>query len=327
MDGAGSARLSIALCTCNGDRFLGAQLDSIRRQSRLPDELVACDDYSTDDTMAQLEAFAGAAPFAVRVHRNSVRLGTTRNFEQAIALCQGDIIALADQDDVWQPDKLATLAQLFAANPALGLAFSDALLVNEALTPTGQRLWQTLPFPPVQQRRFDQGEGPQLLMRYNVVTGSACALRASLRPQVLPIPAPWEHDAWIGILVASLAETRTVAAPLLLYRQHGGQQVGARQRTLTHEVRAALRRNVTDFERRLTCFQNLAERLEGLQGQLREPALLEAVRGKIVHSQAQLRLRRASRLARPLLALRELLTGHYHRYGRGLKSFAADALL
>ncbi len=88
-------------------RCLEPQLASLLAQTRLPDELVACDDGSTDGTVSILEAFARRAPFPVRIERNDVRLRSTRNFEKAIGLCTGDLIATSDQDDVWLPEKLA----------------------------------------------------------------------------------------------------------------------------------------------------------------------------------------------------------------------------
>src|SRR5258706_6945784 len=97
---------SVAMCTCNGAAYLADQLESIAAQSRLPDELVVRDDASVDDTPAVIQAFAARAPFPVRFERNADRLGSTRNFDGAIAACTGDLIALSDQDDVWHQDKV-----------------------------------------------------------------------------------------------------------------------------------------------------------------------------------------------------------------------------
>jgi glycosyltransferase involved in cell wall biosynthesis len=72
--------LSVAMCTYNGAIFLPAQLESIARQERLPDELVIGDDCSTDDSVAVLEAFADRAPFPVRLHVNDHNVGSTKNF-------------------------------------------------------------------------------------------------------------------------------------------------------------------------------------------------------------------------------------------------------
>src|ERR1700751_2230018 len=101
--------ISVALCAYNSSRYGEEQLESIASQSRLPDEVVICDDDSVDDTPSILERFRKEAPFDVRIHRNETNLGVTRNFEKAIALCSGDIIALSDCDDVWRGDKLERL--------------------------------------------------------------------------------------------------------------------------------------------------------------------------------------------------------------------------
>ena len=87
-------RISVAMCTYNGGRYLQEQLESIALQSRLPMELVVCDDQSTDDTISILKRFQSEAPFTVKVVRNSQRLGSTQNFDQAIGLARGDLIAL-----------------------------------------------------------------------------------------------------------------------------------------------------------------------------------------------------------------------------------------
>src|SRR5690242_1846918 len=99
-------RISVAMCTFNGARFLPEQLESITAQTRLPDELVICDDRSADESLEIIRAFLDRPPFTVRLEINERNLGSTKNFEKAIGLCQGEIIALADQDDVWFPQKL-----------------------------------------------------------------------------------------------------------------------------------------------------------------------------------------------------------------------------
>src|SRR5580704_19315016 len=92
-------RVSVALCTCNGGRFLAEQLQSIASQTRLPQELVICDDASTDDTVSMIQGFSRTAPFPVKLFQNAERPGPAKNFDKAIRLCEGEIIFLCDQDD------------------------------------------------------------------------------------------------------------------------------------------------------------------------------------------------------------------------------------
>lgn len=123
-------KVSIAMCTYNGQRFLAQQLQSFLDQTVQPDELVVCDDVSSDDSVAVVEAFAARAPFAVRVFRNPQNLGYIRNFEQAIAQCTGGLVFLCDQDDVWDPRKIEKLRDVFVAEPQVGLVLHDFVRVN-----------------------------------------------------------------------------------------------------------------------------------------------------------------------------------------------------
>src|SRR5688500_9098173 len=97
-------KISVAMCTYNGAQFLRTQLESIIAQSRAPDEIVVCDDCSTDETRALLKQFAAESLVPVSLHFNEQNLGSVRNFEQAIRMCNGNVIALSDQDDVWHRD-------------------------------------------------------------------------------------------------------------------------------------------------------------------------------------------------------------------------------
>lgn len=113
------AKISIAMATYNGERFIRHQLDSFVRQTLLPLELVICDDGSTDSTLSIINNFARSAPFPVVIVHNSRRLGYTANFLQAARMCQGELIAFSDQDDEWLPQKLARVFQASQKSDAL----------------------------------------------------------------------------------------------------------------------------------------------------------------------------------------------------------------
>ncbi|HXM46530.1 MAG TPA: glycosyltransferase family 2 protein [Pyrinomonadaceae bacterium] len=222
-----SVKLSIAMCTYNGAAYLSEQFESLATQTRVPDELVVCDDSSTDKhTREMVEAFARRAPFAVRLFINKQNLGSKRSFELAIRRCRGEIIFLCDQDDVWREDKLAVIERAFLSSPQTGLVFSDAEVGDENLVKLGS-LWQN--FSEDSQADLEAGRAFHALLRRNLVTGATLAFRSNLRRLVLPIPTDtsFQHDAWIALIIAAVARVTFISEPLIKYRQHPGQQIGA----------------------------------------------------------------------------------------------------
>ena len=267
-----SYRVSVALCTYNGAAYLQEQLASIAGQHHPPWELIVCDDGSGDATAAIVETFAAAAAFPVHLHRNPVNLGSTRNFDQAIRLCTGDIIALSDQDDVWLPEKLTKLTAPFVADPQVGLVFSDAEIVSADLTPLGMNLWTFAQFTEERQRLFRAGRAFESQLAHNVVTGAAMAFRADLRPLVLPVPDDTHliHDGWIALVAALVSRLVFLPERLLLYRQHPGQQLGvlnhARPRLLPRSHYLAHIRQLAAVCERLCLCQGLPREKKAFAG-------------------------------------------------------------
>jgi hypothetical protein len=218
-------RISVALCTYNGERFLPEQLASIGKQTRLPDELVVCDDRSMDRTMEILRAFAASVSFPVKIVQNTANLGSTRNFEHAIRLCEGDLIALSDQDDIWYPNRLQRSEQEFLAHPQAGLIFSDADLIDEEDRPLGKTLWQRLGFVGKLNRDLLAGRF-LVLAKHRFVTGATVMFRADLRDHFFPIAEGWIHDEWISLIAAAFSDLKPIDQPLIRYRIHSSQQVG-----------------------------------------------------------------------------------------------------
>jgi glycosyltransferase involved in cell wall biosynthesis len=316
-------RISIALCTYNGARFLEPQLDSFTAQTRHPDELVVCDDGSTDDTLAILERFAAKAPFAVRVHRNEARLGSTKNFEKAIGLCTGDLIATSDQDDVWLPDKLSLSEAAIDAQPGRGLVFSNANVVDDELRPLGHDLWEAIHFGAWRRWHVRRGRAFRVLLRQWVVTGATMMFRAEHRARVLPIPANWVHDGWIAFIIGALAPIGFVDRATILYRQHAAQQIGGKKlgwRELYELAREVGRTHFRlDYER----FSLARERLRALVDGNR----LALIDRKVVHQKRRLDIAESpSRWQRVRWTLDELLRWGYQRYSPATTHFIKDLL-
>jgi len=322
-----TGRISVAMCTYNGAANLGEQLAGIAGQTRPPDELIVCDDGSTDESVRIVEDFASQAPFAVRPVANETNLGVTKNFEKAVGLCTGDVIALSDQDDVWMPEKLARIESTFENHPAAGLVFSDAECVDADLHPLGYRLWPSVYIGPRQLKRVRAGGTFDLLLTHNIVTGATAAFRSRYREMLLPIHEGWVHDGWIALLISAVADVIAIDEPLVKYRQHASQQIGAREPTLTGQFRHARTMQLEYFTREHGNFAAALDRLKAQTAFTPRPGAIEGLAAKERHYRARMRMRQVGRLRRIPLIARELLTGRYFRYSINAKAIPQDVFL
>lgn len=201
-------QVSVALCVHNGARFLAAQLDSILAQRDVTLEVVAVDDASTDASLALLEDYA-RRDGRIRVHRNPATLGITRSFERAMSLCTAPFLAPSDQDDVWAPDKLATL--LAAIGPA-DLAYGDSAYIDEAGQPSGRRISDDLDML--------HGREPLKFAFANSVSGHALLVRRSLFEEARPLPAELYYDWVLALFAAARGGVVYVERPLVQFRRH-----------------------------------------------------------------------------------------------------------
>jgi glycosyltransferase involved in cell wall biosynthesis len=209
--------ISIAMATYNGERFLEEQLRTLGEQVKLPDEVVVCDDGSTDRTPEILAQFAKRAPFPVRLVINDQRLGWRENFLKAASLCTSDYIAFCDQDDVWLPDKLSVVSRYLDSDRCILLQHGYRLIDDD-----GNFISDDI--------KYAQA-GREVLWRINF--GFSQVFHRSL----LEFSHLWElsvdifadarmgHDNWIAFL-GSLFDTLVIDDVLVYYRQHNTNVVG-----------------------------------------------------------------------------------------------------
>jgi glycosyltransferase involved in cell wall biosynthesis len=322
--------MSVAMCTYNGADFLPAQLASIAEQTRQPDELIICDDASTDGTRALLESFARTASIPVSVHFSDQNTGSVKNFERAIGLCTGDVIALCDQDDVWRKDKLALVEQAFQRNDATGLVFSDAEIVDENLNPLHRKIWEAVGFDAHKQKLIRTGKSLDVLITGWTVTGATMAFRSAYIDLALPVPTniAMIHDGWIALTIAAVTGVDFIEQPLIKYRQHERQQVGvpttanapAERGIQALEIALRRRYSAADLHQILSV---LEERLQTQRNTFDCRRALAFVSDYSLHLDVRANLPR-KRLSRVPRILRELLTWRYHEYANGFKSAAKD---
>ncbi len=206
--------ISIALCTYNGSRYIAQQLQSIIKQTVQPDEIIICDDQSTDNSViiakSVLEKWNGRWQIIV----NEKNLGFRKNFQKAILLCQGDIIFLSDQDDVWDKRKIEIMLQAFEDKNVI-LAFHDAELVDENLKQLYPSFWKTMNFDPT----LFQNNDFRIVFLQNVMQGAACCFRKELFYKAIPFPVDVIHDEWLLLIGLCEGKVVPVSKALLKYRQ------------------------------------------------------------------------------------------------------------
>lgn len=322
-----SNRLSIAMTTFNGGRYLPAQLASFAAQSRLPDELIACDDGSTDDTVELLKTFAKSVPFTVRVVCNPHNLGHERNFAQAIDLCSGDIIFLADQDDAWNSEKLAIVERAMDADPGALLLVNDVMITDGSLVPTGRTvLGQT------------RAAGVLGANAKSLTLGCATAFRSRLRRLVSPIPPlDYGHDSWIHDFTEVLGGRRVLVQVLQLYRRHDENVSnwafnGTARASPLVVMRPSSGRDLSgEYAKRQGALCLMRDRVEGLgregfaqigAGRSYDETLAHLARA-ITAVERRSEVFKRGAFGRKLLALRLLGAGDY-RFFLGWRSFAKD---
>ena len=198
------------------------------------EEIIVTDDGSTDATLAILRSHA-AADRRLKILVNETRLGVVRNFEKAIRLVRCPWVALADQDDVWVPDKLARLCEAWDGT---------AVLLHHATHKFSGKVPGALRSPAGERRKFTGDDVRRLLYR-NSIVGHTTLVRADVAKKLTPFPRDVPHDWWIGVGAAVLGSVQYVDEFLVCYRIHAHNAyhpAGSRFRRLReeHELRLNL---------------------------------------------------------------------------------------
>lgn len=312
--------ISIALCTYNGQDYLSEQWKSLLAQDQLPDEVIICDDQSTDNTWVLLQELAAQAPFEVRLVKNPVQLGYNKNFEKALSLCTGDLIFICDQDDYWLPAKIRTLTDYMQANPETQVAFNNARVVDEELKDLHKFFWKQVRFDELAKARWKAGEAMNVMLEGNRMMGCATVIRRSFLATLLPIPASvpgYIYDGWLALVAAACNVIDFIDQPLQFYRIHTHQQVGVTPGEVPPRVRLRDRFS-RDRTIKLQPLVNQRTKLETIYQLLKDrlPASapgLEQLRKQLEHYIVRSTLP-TNRLARLKPVFQHIQLGNYQRY-------------
>jgi glycosyltransferase involved in cell wall biosynthesis len=220
-------KISVALCTYNGESYISQQIDSVlNQQGIVPDEIVVCDDKSSDETLKILNNYKILHPNIFKIYSNEINLGSTKNFEKAILLCSGDYIFLSDQDDVWKINKIQQILSVFREHPDAEGVFSNADLIDEVSKPIKNlTIWESVFFfekelsKPLDFFNIISKNG-------NMVTGATLCIKSSIKSFIFPFTDDILHDEKIAIQLALRKSLFYATENLISYRLHAKQQIG-----------------------------------------------------------------------------------------------------
>ncbi|MPL79122.1 hypothetical protein SDC9_24997 [bioreactor metagenome] len=209
-------KISIAIATFNGEKYIKDQLDSIYTQTLIPDEVIVVDDCSTDRTISILNEYKNT--YGLKLYINNKNLGLNRNFEKAISLCTSDYIMLCDQDDVWFNHKIETTYNKIKAveNNKPTLVSSNCIDVDSNLKPIA-----------INKNLKDADSYATTLLGHHS-QGCTLMMNKMLVNKILPFPSDVEYiyDLYIGLTAAMIGNKYYIGEPLMFYRHHTSNVLG-----------------------------------------------------------------------------------------------------
>ena len=200
-------KISIALASYHGEKYILEQLESFANQSRIPDELIVSDDCSSDDTIKLIEQFSRNAPFEVKIFQNKTNLGYSQNFNNALLKTSGDLVFLSDQDDVWFNNKIECITKIAYSSKSL-LIMNDAEITDAHLNPTGITKLSQI-------KDFERDES-------KFVMGCCAAIKRELLDFALPVDKDFPaHDTWLAWHAEFMNLKKIIPEVMQYYRRHG----------------------------------------------------------------------------------------------------------
>jgi glycosyltransferase involved in cell wall biosynthesis len=238
--------VSIALCTYNGERFLREQLDSIINQSYPNIEIIAVDDCSSDKTVEILREYAEKHLF-IKVFSNTENLGYIKNFEKAMRLCNGPLIALSDQDDIWSSEKIERQVQAIGNNV---LIYHDSEFIDQKGKSLNKYMSDVM--------NLYRGDEPEVFLFFNCISGHSVLLKKELLEKMLPFPDAYFHDWWMGYVATNAGSIDYLSEALVKYRQHENTDTNILKRERVKREKTAIKPSEL-YKRKVQWLKSCAE--------------------------------------------------------------------
>ena len=208
-------KVSVAMASYNGQKFIAEQIDSILMNLGKEDELIISDDGSIDKTKTIIKGFKDKRITLI----DGPQKGTKQNFANAIMHCSGDVIFLADQDDIWSKNKVSRILDVFQET-GCNLVVHDC----EVFDSTSGKI--------IEKSFFDWRKSRIGIIKNiwkNSYIGCCMVFKKEMKKYFLPIPECVKmHDQWIGVICEKYGKNIFLPEVLLKYRRHDNNQVGTK---------------------------------------------------------------------------------------------------
>lgn len=253
--------ISVALTTFNGENFIQQQIESILNQSMNVDEIVVCDDGSSDDTVKILKKYP------VRLFQNEQNLGYQLNFKKAISLCSGDYIFLCDQDDIWEPQKVEQMINQMKIHPNIHVLASSFQYIDSNNQPISIKKGRNTSNNGLYPKRVKDGAVVEVTfdeyLSRNYFQGCSLLIDSWIKTIVLEnFSTRIPHD-WLFSMVASSYHGMFFYNEILFkYRLHDNNTIGVDYYTQSNKKHF---KNAQDLELRLKNAENVICVIEIIQ--------------------------------------------------------------
>lgn len=221
-------KINILMATYNGRRYVAKQVESILNQTYSDFRLIISDDCSTDSTLKILEEYE-AKDRRVEIFRQGENSGIVNNFEFLISKVRSEYFMFADQDDIWEPDKIEKSIKKMEAED-LDLVYTDLEVVDSRLKQIAPSYW-TLKGLDYRIKKYNNFES---LYLNNFVTGCTMLVKSKWINDFLPLPKNNKyvlHDYWISLIVSQSGKIGYLDEPTVKYRQHSNNKIGSKTKS------------------------------------------------------------------------------------------------